>query len=279
MPYRTILVCLTNPERVPGILDVAVPIAVANDAHLVGLYVVPQVEIYSAVAVQITTEMLEAHRQYHLERAAEIESLFEKRLDREDVGREWRTVDAPGSMISDTAVQHALSADLVIVGQADPENDPQDATDLQERLLMNTGRPVLFVPYAGSFPSVGKNVLIAWNATKEAARAAFDAIPLMSNAEKIGILSINVSDEGERAIPPGGELAVALSRHGLRSEASQSFPQDISAGDELLSRAADFGADLLVMGGYGHSRLREIVFGGVTRHVLRHMTVPVLMSH
>src|SRR5690606_17480042 len=206
MPYRTILVCLTNPERVPGILDVAVPIAVANDAHLVGLYVVPQVEIYSAVAVQITTEMLEAHRQYHLERAAEIESLFEKRLDREDVGREWRTVDAPGSMISDTAVQHALSADLVIVGQADPENDPQDATDLQERLLMNTGRPVLFVPYAGSFPSVGKNVLIAWNATKEAARAAFDAIPLMSNAEKIGILSVNVSDEGERAIPPGGEL-------------------------------------------------------------------------
>jgi len=122
---------------------------------------------------------------------------------------------------------------------------------------------------------------VAWNGTRESARAAFDALPLLAKAKSVKLLWINPSTEngGNGNGMPGSELATALSRHGVKVEAGHSAVRDVGVGDELLSRAADQGTDLLVMGAYGHSRVREYVFGGATRHILQHMTVPVLFSH
>jgi nucleotide-binding universal stress UspA family protein len=136
------------------------------------------------------------------------------------------------------------------------------------------------VPYIGGSDIIGRRALVAWNASREAARALNDAIPLLEDAENVTVLSVNpkrgIRGEGDL---PAADIALHLARHGMKAEASYVVAEDIGVGDALLSRAADLGSDLIVMGGYGHSRLREIVLGGATRTVLRHMTVPVLLSH
>src|SRR5262249_16615355 len=154
------------------------------------------------------------------------------------------------------------------------------ADDLPERLILGAGRPVLVVPYAGRFERIGERVLLAWNASREATRAANDALALLERATKVTVLSVNPrrGPTGHRDIP-GADIALHLARHGVRCEASSITTDEVGLDDMLLSQAADSDADLIVMGGYGHSRLGELVLGGATRHILRQITVPVLMSH
>jgi nucleotide-binding universal stress UspA family protein len=171
-------------------------------------------------------------------------------------------------------VKHAYHADLVVAGQTDPQGDLSPILDFPDRIAMASGRPVLVVPYAGRYPEVGRNVVIAWKPGREAARAVFDALPILEQAEQVQILEVSEGG-GERDT----ELAAALGRHGIKPVLKSSVAGDIGIGDELLSRLADAGADLLVMGAYGHSRFNELVFGGATRHILQHMTVPTLLSH
>jgi nucleotide-binding universal stress UspA family protein len=151
--------------------------------------------------------------------------------------------------------------------------------DFPERLALESGRPVLVVPYVGTYPDMGRNVVVAWKPGREAARAVFDALPILEAAETVTILEIKHKGEATDALAPDTTIAAALGRHGIKPVVRSSVAVDISVGDEILSRLADFGADLLVMGAYGHSRMRELVFGGATRHIARHMTVPTLFSH
>ena len=145
---------------------------------------------------------------------------------------------------------------------------------------MASGRPLLMVPFAGDFPVLGQDVLVGWNASAEAARAVNDALPILQRARKVTVLSVNprrgIRGDGD---VPAADIALHLARHGIRAEAAHTVVTDIGEGDALLSYAADIGADLLVTGMYGHSRLREMVFGGVTRSLLAEMTVPVFMAH
>ena len=140
--------------------------------------------------------------------------------------------------------------------------------------------PVLVVPYAGRYETVGRRVLIGWSATREAARAVSDAMPLLAAAEIVTVLTIDAREgtdaHGEL---PGADISLHLARHGVKAEIERTVSAGIPAGDVLLSRAADLGADLLVIGAYGHSRVRELLLGGVTRSILQSMTLPVLMSH
>ena len=126
----------------------------------------------------------------------------------------------------------------------------------------------------------GKKVLVAWNARREAARAVFDALPLLQQAQEVKVIWVNPQDEGGVASDvPAGDICAALARHGVKCEATEVARPQTNVGRTLLMRAAEYGSDLLVMGCYGHSRLREFVLGGASRHVLDHMTIPVLMSH
>jgi nucleotide-binding universal stress UspA family protein len=168
----------------------------------------------------------------------------------------------------------------LIASQVNAESNTGVELDFVERVIMGSGRPVLLVPYALDFAGCGRRALIAWNGTRESARAAFDAVPLLKSAESVTISWV----DPQKALDtpgslPGAELANALARHGIKATA-EGFPTaGLTAGEALKTRLADLGADLLVMGAYGHTRVREFVFGGATRFILETMPVPVLMSH
>ena len=165
--------------------------------------------------------------------------------------------------MAEIAILHARYTDMVIVGQMEPElHAVRPARELPERLLLGVGRPILVVPYAGAFTTVGERVLVAWNASREATRAVNDALPILQQASRVTVLAVSprggVSGDGD---VPGADLALHLSRHGVKAEASWVRAHDIEVGAMLLSWACDCQADLFVMGGYGHSRFREIVLG------------------
>jgi nucleotide-binding universal stress UspA family protein len=145
---------------------------------------------------------------------------------------------------------------------------------------MEAGRPVLIVPNAGVHSRVGERALVAWNGRREAARAVFDALPILRGASDVKVVWVNPQSERERAEDiPAADICTALARHGVKCEATEQVAPRGGVGETLLARAREMGADLLVMGCYGHARLREFVFGGASRHVLGHMPIPVLMSH
>jgi len=194
------------------------------------------------------------------------------------VSAEWR--EFPEAVGVDAAV-HARYADLAILGQLDPDSDePDTIRPRPEHVALASGRPILVVPYAGNFPNLGRRIVIGWNASREAARAVNDAMPLLAAAEIVTVLIIDPRD-GPRAHGelPGVDISLHLARHGVKAEIERTVSADLPIGEALLSRAADLGADLLVMGAYGHSRARELLLGGATRSLLRSMTLPVLMSH
>ncbi|BAE51398.1 universal stress protein [Paramagnetospirillum magneticum] len=180
---------------------------------------------------------------------------------------EWR----PISGVKQLAL-HARYADLTIVGQA-----ASGSSDHVTETVMSVGRPLLAVPRHGRFPSVGRRVLVAWNQSREATRAVFDALPLLAGASSVTVMTMDAEDGDGRVA--GADIGLTLARHGIKVDILRSTSGDIDAGNALLSRAAEQGADLLIMGAFGHSPLREKVLGGATRHILDHMTVPVLLSH
>jgi len=183
---------------------------------------------------------------------------------------------------SEAIPRYARYADLVVAGQDDPD-DPESfiADHFPETLVMSAGRPVLFIPYTGVFPTLGANIMVAWNGSRESARAVHDALPLLQRAENVTVVRLNEhKDEPRDNRIPGADIALMLARHGVKAElAALDGVGNLPPGDVLLSRASDLGADLVVMGAYGHSRWQELVMGGATRSMLESMTVPVLMSH
>ncbi|WP_342643250.1 universal stress protein [Rhodoligotrophos ferricapiens] len=277
MGYKTIVVSLNDVERAGVVLGLAAKLAGRYGAHLLGVYVIPAVQVYPAIAMQITPEIMDTQRQYYEERAEQVKQLFDQTVAAQGLSAEWRQVDAEGSIIADAVVAFGRNADLIIAGQVDPDSETMVEIDLCERLLLETGRPLLVIPSSGSFDDIGTEVTVAWNAKREASRAVFDALPLLKQAKHTVILCVNRDGEDEPLA--GTAIAAALARHGVKADIHRSVVKDISVGDEILSRISDFGSDLVVMGGYGKSRMREFMFGGATRDILHHMTVPVLISH
>ena len=209
------------------------------------------------------------------ERAEQVEELFRTELRAHGLGGEWHLL-SPG----ETAVfiDLAKSFDLTILGQLSPEI--RSTGFRPDEIVIATGRPVLVVPYAGAFDTVGRRALVAWDGTREAARAANDALPLLENAEAVTVMFVGARETALEEHHPSIERMVHhLQRHGIAARAEETLHGDLRISDVLLSRAADLAADLLVAGAYHHSQLREALVGGVSRDLLDHMTVPVLMSH
>jgi nucleotide-binding universal stress UspA family protein len=212
-------------------------------------------------------------------KAAIVEGGFREVLRREGVNGDW--VFEPGPLVP-AVMQRVQATDLIVVGQADPENPlPAAARTLVEDILMTAGRPLLLIPYAGRFSEIGANALIGWTPTRESARAVHDALPILAPLAKVTVLTVETSRPGRDDDElPAADVAEHLARHRLNVSAARTIvPDGLSPADVLLDYASDIGADLLVVGGYGPSRTREMIMGGVTRDLLRHMTLPVLMSH
>ncbi len=280
MPFKDLLVVVDHGRSCAARIDLAARLARDFEAHLTGLYVGPTPYVQPAVLAEFPIEVREVQARVVREASEKARTLFSERVEGAGFGltTEWR--EAEGD-VGEVASLHARYADLAVIGQTDPAGVPLGATrDLPERLILSAGRPVLVVPYAGRFDTIGARVLLAWNASREATRAANDALPLLQRAARVTVLSVNPrGGPGGHGAIPGADIALHLARHGVRATAASVTTDEVAIDDMLLSQAADAGADLIVMGGYGHSRLGELVLGGATRHILRQITVPVFMSH
>lgn len=275
MALKDLLVHLDDSKASKNRVAVAIQVAQTYDAHITGLYVLPHFEIPVYAEVQIPDEIIAAQRAEARARAAETEKGFKKMTDKAGVSAEWRFVE---DRLAPTLELHSRYVDLVIVGQGG-DTDPLSMSDaVAEHVVLESGCPTLVVPYIGAPGSIGKHVLVAWNGSREALRAVHDAIPFLERAQTVTVLAINPKTAAEDRIP-SADICRHLARHGINAEAAHIEAHDIEVGDMLLSRVADREADLIVMGAYGHSRFREFVLGGATRHLLAHMTVPVLMAH
>jgi nucleotide-binding universal stress UspA family protein len=281
MSYKDLLVVLDPDAAARGRIDLAVNLAERFAAHLVGLYPLP-VPVPPSHLGYYDPALLDPYfhelREKAQEEAERQRQAFEQAASLRGLTPEWRVV-ADG-LEADPAL-HARYADLTIVGQLDPDRgDAELLRPRPEHVTLSSGRPILVVPYAGRYDTVGRRVLIGWNATREAARAVNDAMPLLQGAEFATVLTIDAREGSDaHGELPGADISLHLARHGVKAEIERTVSAGIPAGDVLLSRAADLGADLLVIGAYGHSRVRELLLGGATRSILQSMTLPVLMSH
>lgn len=279
MSFKTILVCLNEVDRIPVLLNLAADLGIKEDAHVVGLYVVPAPRIYPAMGPGVSAEMLDPFPDFVRSRSEKVRRSFESYMEKQTIASEWRLVEGASPDIARSVIEHALQSDLVVVSQVNPESDSGIEADFAARVVMECGRPVLMVPAWGNFTECGRRVLIAWKPRREAARAAFDAVSLLARADAVHITMVESAGSSEKPEQlPETELAAALARHGAKVT-SERMITSIDAGNALLSHASDLGSDLLVMGAYGHSRMREYIFGGATRTILETMTLPVLMSH
>jgi nucleotide-binding universal stress UspA family protein len=286
MKLRDILVVLDGSARSDVVLGVAMGLARRHDAHLTGCCPLEALMpanlgfalgAYPALtSLQGAANLLEEDA---LAQAAAIGAGFGEQLKRNELRGDWQ-VDR--GVVGEAVARRARAADLVVLGQADPDHRlPPAARNMIEDTLMNSGRPLLVVPFAGRFDTIGTNVLIGWNDTREAARAAHDALLLIEPNASVTVLTVERGKAGmEPEEVPGAQIAEHLARHGLNVSAARTATDgSIADADALLSYASDSGTDLLVVGGYGHSRVRELVLGGVSRGLLQHITVPLLISH
>ncbi len=223
-------------------------------------------------------------RKEKYKKAAEVaRERYQAMADKAYVNLDWKTAKYPRSddVVTEQMLYYTQHMDLAIVGQHDPGTaDGSVPPDLAERLVLESGRPILVVPYAGEFKALCRRIMVAWNTGRESVRAVNDALPLMRDAKKVQILAIDPAEKGKRHGPrPSADIADHLKRHGIKAQADYLNTKDLDPGNTLLSMAADESVDLLVMGAYGRHPLTEWMLGGVTRDILRHMTVPVLMSH
>ncbi|EIM77762.1 hypothetical protein A33O_01652 [Nitratireductor aquibiodomus RA22] len=280
MSYKTILAILQSEADAPRVLDLALPLAARHDSHVIGLHAeaLPMVMAspMGGPVVDLSVDMQEETNRRH----AVIRNLFNERARREAVGNEWRGFDSVSGDSAISGIESARSADLVIAQQTDP--DAAGAMEANvEALLFESGRPVLFVPYIHKTREAEfKKIILAWNGSRQAARAAFDALPFMKEAGSVEVFCVDPQDTPRRdAAMAGTAIAAALARHDIDVTVKVEQSGGLSHGEVLDNRVADTGADLLVMGAFGRSRLREFVFGGATRTILQSMTVPTFMAH
>lgn len=279
MTYKSMVVHLDTSKLARPRLEYAIRLAKQFSAHLNGVFSVFTPDPRSFHVMAGSAMYFEAHREDRREQHDALKQIFLAELSDAGVPGQWiERYD----FASEAVAQLARYADLVIAGQDNP-TDPESfvADHFPESLVMTAGGPVIFVPYKGASPTFSEHIVVAWNGSREAARAVHDALPLLKVARKTTVMTLSsAQNERDRNARPGADIALTLARHGVKVDvAEQSVLDDIPMDDMLLSQVSQLNADLLVMGAYGHSRWQELVMGGATRTMLHSMTIPVLMSH
>ena len=272
---KTIAVHLPTAGLCERLLDAALPLAEAHGATLVGVHVLPAVVVYADATVSMSTEFIVAQQEAFQEDARAVEAAFRARVEAAGVAYEWSSIDTGEEPTMRAASTACNVADLVVASQYH-DSIPAASGYSPDELVLGTGRPVLIVPADGAIAPLGKRVLVAWNGSREASRATFDCLALLDPDADMRILVVD-SPRGNATLTA---ITRALSRHGMKAvPVSVSKAEGRSTPEEILNYAAEFRADLLALGCYGHSRLRETVFGGATTRILRDMKLPVLMAH
>lgn len=266
MALKNILVHLDNSQHSTARLKLAVNLAQKHQARLTALYIITH-PYYEPQHVDTDSKTTLVQAEFNA-------VIADAGVKAELMAIDWKVT---GISVTEVVNLHANYSDLVIVGQSDQNSPDKDTpADLPERVILGSGRPVLIMPYTDSYKELGNRVLVAWKSGRESARAVNDAIPLLEKAAAVNILVVNPADPD---INDGERLCAHLACHDIAAKAEQATAIGISVGDALLNRASVEGSDLLVMGAYAHTRLGIPALGEVARHILKHMTVPVLMSH
>ena len=278
MSYKSILVQVDHAKACPARVDAAIDLALRHEAHLTALYLIAEPAGASFVRGYLPPEILEAASAQAEQAAKDALARFSAAALRNQLSFDTRIDRGFDVELSEIFGLHARYADLAVIGQDDPE--APSLGHLPEQLVLSCGRPVLLIPYIGAGKTLGQRVVVAWDASREAARAVRDALPILKQASSVSVVSVNPrpADFGHGDVP-GADIALYLARHGVKVDVQRIEARDLDVGNVLLSHVASEAADLLVMGGYGHSRLREIMLGGATQTILHDMTVPVLMAH
>ncbi len=274
-----ILISLNDTANLDALLETACALAAKYDAHLTGVFIIPAVQVYPVYEGIAMAEVFEGQHEKYKNMAVDVHKQFEQALKKNLVSGEWRELEAARPSIADVFIEQARTVDLAMISQVDSDKDCGVEQEFAERVIMESGRPVLLLPRQKAFATIGEKVLIGWNRTQEAARASFDSMMLLSDTSEVNLVWVDPQKQRDLSgNVPGAELAKTFARHNIKVTTEALPTTDENAGEALLTRAVDVDADLLVMGAYGHSRMREFIFGGATRYVLNNMTLPVLMS-
>ncbi len=257
----------------------AASLAAAHDAHLTGLVFALEPTIPPMIMGEVPGSLLESQRERSIASAQAAAAKFTEAANLAGIKSEVRVVNCTEAAASPTLAMHGRTSDLIIVGQPEPDDVLAVRELLVEAALFESGRATLVVPYIG--PDVAKfdRIMVAWDGRRQASRAANEALPLLKKAASVSVVIVGGDAPSAHGGEPGADLALHLARHGLSVDVKRIGSAGIDIGNALLSHAADTEADLLVMGGYGHSRFREFVFGGTTNSIIESMTIPVLMAH
>ena len=272
---KDIVVNLRIGEGAAG--DYAVSVAAKFDAHLAGIAFVYDPIIPVSGTGYVPAEVVDTQVADNQAASKAAVDRFAAAASRAGISVEPVALNASVAGSGDQFTRIARRFDLAIVGQADPEANSVEEL-IAEGTLFGSGRPMIVVPYIQKAPLKLDRVMVCWDGSSPAARAIADAMPFLEKAGRVQIVIVG-NERGKSDEIEGADMGQHLARHGLKVEVKRIDSGGIDVADALLSHAADSSADFMVMGGYGHSRLREFVLGGVTHTILRSMTVPVLLSH
>jgi len=274
---KDIVVNLGIAERANYAGEYAISVAAAFEAHLAGIAFLYDPIVPISGAGYIPADVIETQERDNAAAAKAALDRFAAASQRAGISAEPLTMSASLAGVAEQFSRIARRFDLSVVGQAEPETSAIEEV-IAEAALFESGRPVIVVPYIQKEPLKLDQVMVCWDGSRSAARAIGDAVPLLRLSKQVEIVIV-ANERGKQDEIAGADMGAHLARHGLKVEVRRTVLGDIDVADVLLSHAADSGCDFIVMGGYGHSRLREFVLGGVTRSILRSMTAPVLMSH
>jgi nucleotide-binding universal stress UspA family protein len=273
---KDIVVNLSGPGQTDFAVKYALSVARTLGAHLTGIAFLYDPVIPDGALGGVPVQLIEAQREENSKAAQSAVQRFEENARAAGVSVSSRTVEASVGGGATVFAKIARRFDLVVLGQSQREYGASEEVMI-EAALFESGRPVMLVPYIQREGLALNRVLLCWDGSRTAARAIGDAMPLLERAKEVDV--VIVAEERKEEDMTGSHMAEHLARHGITATVKRLVKGDISIDSVVLSYAADTGADLIVMGGYGHSRFREFILGGMTRGILESMTVPVLMSH
>jgi nucleotide-binding universal stress UspA family protein len=278
MGFKDILVHVDSTAASDIRLRLAISLARRFGARLSGLHITPDPDVPPYFKPSAVARIAKLYRQGAREAALLSEAQFREATKDIDVVAVWQSVEGD---IAAMLAGRARFSDLLVLGQYDTENPPTIAAfTTPEKVVVDAGTPILVVPTSGNFDDSGRQVLVAWDGSRESARAVRDAMPLLRAAERVSLLAFDPDRQGHMhpdANP--AELAAHLARHGVAAKVTEVSFSEKNVGNNLLVHAAQLRADLLVMGAYGHPRLLEFWLGGTTQALLERAAIPVLMSH
>jgi nucleotide-binding universal stress UspA family protein len=272
--HCSILVSLNDIAALPRLLACTCQVAKLMKAEVTGLYVIPAVQVYPMMGYDAVPETFDGNQLHFRKNRDRVKADFEAAMQAAGIVGRFVEFESRHAEIAADVAASAHVHDLVVVAGPQPDAAGFE-DDFAERVVMLAGRPMLVLPHTSQALDLSR-IVLGWDGGREAARAAFDALPILQKADRVIVAAI---DQGKGDAQSGDGIVGRLALQGIAAEVVALSSNGLTAGEMLLHAAREQGAGLLVMGAYGHSRFTEWIFGGATRHVFRHMTVPVLMSH